>query len=351
MIFVSGYNPVDLYANPTWTIIGRGPLAGDNDPPGNFYRYAPSGIQYGATDKAFYWCGNRVNNVIRDHIIARTNNNQVWGSESVALCTGGKTGSSCQNGSDLRYTRWDGEHVCDPEVMAGNFKMDGVSYGYAMLYTGAMKKKQPLACTATSQCTSPYFCDSGQCVIDQNGVGVAFSNSPLTGPWVKYPKPLIAYNQTKPIGSWGVGQPSGTHVSAGLLLLFYTQGYIELNADGVWRRLVDLSNFSSSQSPTTSGPPASNKGPILDYHTVNQTSLPPLRLKTTGLIDTKTGLALINIILETFHLPIMVILMLFLFIEKGKKELQAHLQASSHKLPGFLPHIFGVALRNPGMCY
>ncbi|MCC7136741.1 MAG: hypothetical protein IT528_10185 [Nitrosomonas sp.] len=289
VILVSGYNPVDLYANPTWYIIGKGSMVGNNNPPGNFYRYAPSGVQYGATDKAFYWCGNRVSNVVRDHIIARTNNNQVWGPESVALCPGKQTGASCQIGNDLRYTRWDGEHVCDPEVIAGNYKMDGISYGYAMLYMGAMKKKQPLACTTTSQCTSPYYCESGQCVVDQGAVGVAFSNDPLTGPWIKYPKPLIAYNQAKAIGSWGVGQPSGTHVSDGLILLFYTQGYGEISGDGVWRRVVDLSNFSSSLAPTTSGPPAATKGPILDYHTINQTTLRPLRLNTIGLTNTVNG--------------------------------------------------------------
>ncbi len=305
-IIIAGFSSTVLYAKnldaciekPTkadsarWFTLDQGPMIGDNSPPGNFYRYAPSGIQYSGNEKVFYWCGNRQNGVVRDHIITRVWRTGIWKAESIALCPGELTGADCQIGTDQRYTRWDGEHVCDPEVIAGNYMMDGIAYKYAMLYMGAVKKKQPLACKSSEHCNAPYYCDSGECVLDQGGVGVAFSNSPITGPWVKYPQPLIPYDTSKGDTFWGVGQPSGTAVINGMILMFYTQGYGEANNDGVWRRLVDLSNFSSSALPTTEGPPASNKGPILDYHTIFQASVAPLRLNTIGLTNTMTGSAL-----------------------------------------------------------
>lgn len=166
-----------------WNILSGGDIGAD-PPPGSFYRYAPAAIQTDANHKELWWCGNRVAGVVRDHIIHRTLSLSPWSwtPESVALCPGrGKASSGCSRPESERYAIWDGEHVCDPEIVGGSFRMSGVFYDYAMFYLGAHKARSH-ACMTNSDCTSPYWCDGGACVVDQNAVGVAFSRSlPVLG--------------------------------------------------------------------------------------------------------------------------------------------------------------------------
>lgn len=86
---------------------------------------------------------------------------------------------------------------------------------------------------------------------------------------------------------WGAGQPSATTVTGGQVLLFYHQS-ARLPTDGEVRRLVDLSSFDGNLPPTSLGPAASSKGPVIDY------GVPPVTLSTVGLLDTRDGVSAIQ---------------------------------------------------------
>lgn len=79
--------------------------------PGHFYNYAPSYIQVSSTEPYMYVCRNKEAGVVKDHFMSRkatkSGNNWIWAESQVALALS-------SNGGDER-------HVCDPEVIKGNF--------------------------------------------------------------------------------------------------------------------------------------------------------------------------------------------------------------------------------------
>jgi hypothetical protein len=142
-------------------------------------------VKVGNTEHIFV-CQNEVSGVVKDSIYyhQRVNGSIV---QSTKVLSAGASGA------------WDSFHVCDPSILQGSFLMSGVTYSYALFYTGNDR-------------------DASQ----NNQVGVAFANN-LAGPWTKYPYPLI-FNTTG-TSSWGVGQPSVTSVNgSGDALIFYTEG-------------------------------------------------------------------------------------------------------------------------------
>lgn len=173
-------------------------------PPSNTYAYAPSVIQDGATEHIFV-CENQSPGVVTDSIYYHK---RVAGSivESQAILSPGAAGA------------WDSNNTCDPNVVKGSFLMNGITYQYALFYTG----------NNNSSSTN-------------NQVGVAFSNS-LDHGWVKYPYPLI-FN-TDGTSAWGAGQPSVTSVNGvGDVLIFYTDGSLTLTHGMVAH--LDISNMGS----------------------------------------------------------------------------------------------------------
>lgn len=171
-------------------------------PPPGLYSYAPSVIDSGAT-RWVWTCHNAQSRVIRDHIyLEKFVNGRLVKDESVLQATDGA---------------WDSFHTCDPSVVAGRFGYNGTRYRWAMFYLG-----NDLDASAHNQ------------------VGVAFATS-LDGPWVKYPDPIVPFDNPQ---QWGVGQPSAVSVapSSGQVTLFYTRG--DTSTTAYWRHL-DFSDMSA----------------------------------------------------------------------------------------------------------
>lgn len=174
------------------------------EPPSETYAYAPSAILDGTTEHIFV-CQNQTPGVITDSIYyyKRVSGTIV---ESQMVLEPGASGA------------WDSNNTCDPNVIQGSFLMSGVTYQYALFYTG----------NNNSSSTN-------------NQVGVAFSNS-LDSGWVKYPYPLI-FN-TDGTSAWGAGQPSVTSVDGvGNVLIFYTDGSTTLTQGMVAN--LNISNMAS----------------------------------------------------------------------------------------------------------
>lgn len=173
-----------------------------DDPPEGFYSYAPSVVSEGST--TWVWsCHNDQPRVIRDHIyLTKIVNGVTVESRSVLQASAAPA--------------WDSFHVCDPSVVAGNFRLHGDKYRYAMFYLG-----NDLDASAHNQ------------------VGVALAKTP-EGPWIKYPEPIVTFERTD---QWGAGQPSAvvTAPQSGKVQLFYTQGDTSTRA---YVRQVDLSRDS-----------------------------------------------------------------------------------------------------------
>lgn len=184
-------------------------------PVGNYYRYAPTAVVENGYRYTF-WCANLNSGVVTDHIIMRrdkwTGTGWSVGNEKVALAPGAP-------GS------WDDRHVCDPDVVRGEFhyKAPGEStaktYIYALFYLGV---------------------DDEQWNGGVNQVGWAVSND-LQGPWkrVSVTKPLVSATQW-----WGAGQPAVTSIDGkGDVLLFYTRG--DSNGTRTLRRKATLLNANA----------------------------------------------------------------------------------------------------------
>lgn len=139
---------------------------------GEFYNYAPCMIQVDPTTKYVYYCSNRTSSEIVDYICWRKgtleNSEWVWGEENVAF------GPSASD--------WDCCHVCDPDIVKGQFQYGGHTYTWAMTYLGVAQ----------------WDCNANQ-------IGIAFADS-IEGPWIKFSQnPIIHAPNTT---SWGVGQDS-----------------------------------------------------------------------------------------------------------------------------------------------
>lgn len=184
------------------------------------YAYAPSVVSANG-ELYFFTCHSHHDNqayYIQDDIYVHTKDGEkmILGNERVL---------------DTRRTDlpWDGYNLCDPSVVQGNFKYNGVPYKYALFYTGA----------------GPYNF-SGL----NNQIGLAVSNQ-LDSGWVRYPHPIIPFSTGH--GSpqqnkyWGLGQPSAVKIAAGKVLLIFSAG--EPDMAGEHRTTVDLSNFTDTQKP------------------------------------------------------------------------------------------------------
>ena len=152
------------------------------DTPEGFYCYAPTIVRQGSREQILA-CHNSEPGIIRDDI---------YHIESAA--GGMKAVSVFKAGSDKA---WDSFHVCDPSVVSGKFRFQGVQYPWAMFYLG-------------------NNVDASR----NNQVGVAFAKN-LRGPWHRHPEPLVPH---PPVGVWGTGQPSAVYDGRDRLLLFYTTG-------------------------------------------------------------------------------------------------------------------------------
>ena len=168
------------------------------------YNYAPAIIR---TEDAEYawWCQNPEPYVITDHIFfAKRPTGGEWEPRRSVLAPG-------------EPGEWDSEHVCDPAVVAGEFRYEGETYRYALFFLGTDQRDN-----------------------NHNQLGVAFAKN-LEGPWVKFAgNPIVTADRDV----WGVGQPAVTSVDGkGRLLLFYSVG-------GRWgtyvaRREVDFSDMTN----------------------------------------------------------------------------------------------------------
>lgn len=178
-------------------------------PADGFYSYAPSIVREG--DAEWIWtCHNDEFRVIKDHIyLTKIVDGVVIESRSVLQASPAPA--------------WDSFHVCDPSVVAGKFRYQGVKYSLAMFYLG-----NDLDASAHNQ------------------IGVAFANSP-EGPWVKLPEPIVTFDRTD---QWGAGQPTAVMVpgAPGTVLLGYTQG------DASTRAYVTEVNLEKAESFTTTAP-------------------------------------------------------------------------------------------------
>lgn len=177
--------------------------------PQNRYAYCPSVVELEDGTCHMFFCGNPTAGEMVDNIY------------HIKI---GPDGSQTAPESVLQPTpgSWDSFHCCDPSVIAGEFKMDGVEYRYAMFYLGI---------------------DKGDC--KGNEIGVAFSNSLDASSWVKYPKQLIAFPENRD-KAWGVGQPSAFSLDKkGSILLTYTKG--DITGTGVMLCRVDMADVSELQ--------------------------------------------------------------------------------------------------------
>ncbi len=165
-------------------------------PTGEFYRYAPTAIEEGGV-RYLFWCGNWASGNVTDHIVMRADswNGSGWtaGPEKIALAPGAPGA-------------WDDRHVCDPDVVQGEFvytppgHSQPTTFRYALFYLGVDDEPE----------------NGGV-----NQVGWALAQS-LDGPWIRVSVagPLVSASEW-----WGVGQPAVTSIdSKGEVMLFYTRG-------------------------------------------------------------------------------------------------------------------------------
>lgn len=177
---------------------------------GSYYRYAGTVVEDGA--RYLFTCANRVAGEVTDHVLMRrgTWNGTQWtfGAESVAVWPG-------------TAGTWDARHVCDPDVVYGEFWYQRPGqpakelYHYALFYTGANSEPETGGV---------------------NQIGWALASN-WEGPWYKVVGygPLVTANQW-----WGVGQPAVTAVEGGRVLLFYTRG--DASGTRTVRQEIDLSD-------------------------------------------------------------------------------------------------------------
>ncbi len=191
-----------------------GTLQFDNTKNG-IYNYCPSIMQMSDGSLYVYYCTNTKSYEVVDYIGCRRGERQAdgsvsWGEEMIVLSP--------------TLGAWDGHHVCDPSVIAGEFSYGGESYGYLLAYLG---------------CTSYDNQD--------NKIGLAVSKTP-EGPFVKVgDKPFIDFtmDSSTTVFQWGVGQPSLINIDKkGSVYLFYTRG----DKDGT-RLMVDEWELSDLDAP------------------------------------------------------------------------------------------------------
>ncbi len=179
------------------------------------YNYCPAIMQVDEKTRYIYYCTNQKSYNVTDYIGCRKgtlgeSGVWSWSEESIVL-------SPTEN-------TWDARHVCDPSVIAGEFKYEGRDYSYLMAYLG---------------CTSNNSQD--------NKLGFAVAQSP-EGPFVKVGStPFIDFvrDNTVEVFQWGVGQASLINMDKkSSVMLFYTRG----DKDGT-RTMAEEWDFSDLSAP------------------------------------------------------------------------------------------------------
>lgn len=180
------------------------------------YNYAPSAITDDNGLIHIFYVGNRDSNSIVDYIYHRTikkngSSGYYYSNENVVL--------------EHSQGKWDSVQVCDPTVIKGNFRYNGNSYRYLMVYLGVATMNN-----------------------SYNQIGLAVSND-LNSSFIKVTvdAPFIHYPQNS---LWGVGQPTAINLDGnGQVLISYTQGLN--NETSQWVGIYDLSNLNHPQTIKT----------------------------------------------------------------------------------------------------
>lgn len=136
------------------------------------YNYCPSPVLTDGESMTVFFCANTLPGLVIDDIYARK----------------GRLENGCWHfGERFRVLEpsrlgWDCIHVCDPDVIKGDFRYKGERYEWLMVYLG---------------------CDIHYCY--HNQIGIAFAKD-IEGPYVKYNgNPIVGYDETF---HWGAGQAS-----------------------------------------------------------------------------------------------------------------------------------------------
>lgn len=176
------------------------------------YNYCPSPVMISEQEMYIFFCANSIPGLVIDDIYARHGmlKNGSWQFEEpfVAL-TPSRLG-------------WDCIHVCDPEVVKGNFAYKGEHYSWVMLYLG---------------------CDIHFCYHNQIGVAVA---KEIGGPYIKCDcNPLVGYDE---MFHWGVGQAAAVSLDQkGLLRVIYSKTIHEYSTkklgNATFWRDIDLADL------------------------------------------------------------------------------------------------------------
>ncbi len=185
--------------------------------PENRYAYCPSAIETEDGSIHIFFCGNPQAGIMVDnvfHIEIKPDGTQTQ-ARSVLQPTPGE---------------WDSFHCCDPNVIEGQFLMNGTTYRYAMFYLGV---------------------DKGDC--KGNEIGVAFSNDLGAASWTKYPGQFIAFSGNRDT-SWGIGQVSAISMDKkGRVLLSYSRGEPSgTRVEFCEVEMSDLSNVTFGQTKAVS---------------------------------------------------------------------------------------------------
>lgn len=212
-------NPITVFKKPEFVFGFQGESR---------YSYCPSVLKQDDGTVHMFFCGNPNNLIMVDNIYHIKINPDGTKTKAKSVLQPGIAGS------------WDDHHTCDPSVIAGEFKYDGMTYKYAMFFLSNMY--------------GVYY----------NEIGIAFSNDLDADSWVKYPTQIVKKTWSSPgdqiVGgtakAWGVGQPSAVSLNGkGKLLLTYTIGDI-----GGTRIVWSEADFSDMSNYTINPPKAIVQG-------------------------------------------------------------------------------------------
>lgn len=175
------------------------------------YNYCPSPVCTDEETMYIFFCANTWPGIVIDDIYARK---------------GKLVDGTWQFGDKFRVIEpsrlgWDNIHVCDPDVIQGEFRYKGETYPWMMVFLG---------------CDIHYSY--------HNQIGVAFAKE-IEGPYVKYDgNPIVNYEE---VLHWGAGQPCVISLDGkGKFRMLYTQSVHEyerrLNGTRTFWRDFDLSD-------------------------------------------------------------------------------------------------------------
>ncbi|MDR1789437.1 MAG: hypothetical protein LBR12_03690 [Opitutaceae bacterium] len=229
---------------------------------GDFYNYAPCVMLDDDGSAHAWYCANEASGDVTDCVAYRHGLKQdgVWHwSPRQDVLNHGAQGE------------WDSRHVCDPDVVRGNFTYNGRNYRYLMAYLG---------CTSNDN--------------SANSTGLAVANSPA-GPWLKTTaiNPLLNFNADFPGYNgdpwlWGYGQATLVNLDKNARILIFFTGVKSDTGQRVeeW----DLSNLNApvllfSSNLNNSGT-AQLDSPVPDYLSNASVAYDAARARFLMLCDT-----------------------------------------------------------------